>query len=194
MSKKSTTGLRLACVASRDNKPIGDKMIMNAAFLIQREREAEFDAAVNMIAKTFGDRLELQVHGPLAALQFREYPVEAGERHRKLMFVIDDLLMLPFTGFKSIMNTLIKVAQEEYTDDAPLKEQLLNLQVRLDQGEIGEEEYVAEEAHILRELREIQRHKRELSGADPEQQGLSGKVMEGSGASLTVAFHTPEEE
>src|SRR5436189_690916 len=39
-------GLRAVCVASRDNKPIGDKMIMNAAFLIQKEREAEFDAAV----------------------------------------------------------------------------------------------------------------------------------------------------
>ena len=33
-------GLRAICVASRDNKPIGDKMIMNAAFLLEREREA----------------------------------------------------------------------------------------------------------------------------------------------------------
>src|SRR5579864_6362898 len=38
-------GLRSVCVASRDNKPIGDKMILNAAFLIQKEREPEFDAA-----------------------------------------------------------------------------------------------------------------------------------------------------
>src|SRR5205085_11102649 len=37
--------LRGVCVASRDNKPIGDKMIMNAAFLIQKDRENEFDAA-----------------------------------------------------------------------------------------------------------------------------------------------------
>lgn len=111
------------------------------------------------------------------------------------MFVIDDLLMLPFTGFKSIMNTLIKVAQEEYTDDAPLKEELLNLQVRLDQGELSEENYVAEEGRILRGLREIQNRKRELSGAEPENaQGLSGRVMEGSGASLTVEFNAPPEE
>src|SRR3569833_1134103 len=43
-------GLRTACVASRDNKPIGDKMILNAAFLIPRDREEEFDAAVHRIA------------------------------------------------------------------------------------------------------------------------------------------------
>src|SRR5512146_2690667 len=30
--------LRNVCVASRDNKPIGDKMIMNAAFLVERDR------------------------------------------------------------------------------------------------------------------------------------------------------------
>src|SRR5215467_3945104 len=47
-------GLRAVCVASRDNKPIGDKMIMNAAFLIQKARENEFDAAVNRVAQKFG--------------------------------------------------------------------------------------------------------------------------------------------
>src|SRR5579864_1606501 len=31
---------RGVCVASRDNQPIGDKMIMNAAFLVERERES----------------------------------------------------------------------------------------------------------------------------------------------------------
>ena len=110
------------------------------------------------------------------------------------MLFVDDLLMLPFTGFKAIMNTLMKVALEEYTDDAPLKEELLNLQVRLETGEITEEEYVEHEAAILRELREVQNRKLELAGMEREEgQGLSGKVMEGSGASLTVEFHNPDE-
>src|SRR3989454_1379913 len=38
--------LRDVAVASRANKPIGDKMIMNAAFLISRDREQAFDAKV----------------------------------------------------------------------------------------------------------------------------------------------------
>ena len=63
-------GLRAICVASRDNKPIGDKMIMNAAFLIEREREAEFDAAVNRIAKKFGDRLNFKYTGPWPPYNF----------------------------------------------------------------------------------------------------------------------------
>ena len=62
--------LRPVCVASRDNKAIGDKMIMNAAFLILREREQEFDAAVNRIAKKFGDRLNFKYTGPWPPYNF----------------------------------------------------------------------------------------------------------------------------
>ncbi len=62
--------LRSTCVASRDNKPIGDKMIMNAAFLIQKDKEAEFDAAVNRIAKKFGDRLNFKYTGPWPPYNF----------------------------------------------------------------------------------------------------------------------------
>jgi hypothetical protein len=63
-------GLRAVCVASRDNKPIGDKMIMNAAFLIQKAREAEFDAAVNKVAQKFGDRLNFKYTGPWPPYNF----------------------------------------------------------------------------------------------------------------------------
>lgn len=63
-------GLRSVCVASRDNKPIGDKMIMNAAFLIQRERESDFDTAVNKIARKFGERLNFKYTGPWPPYNF----------------------------------------------------------------------------------------------------------------------------
>jgi hypothetical protein len=62
--------LRSVCVASRDNKPIGDKMIMNAAFLIEKAREADFDAAVNRIARKFGDRLNFKYTGPWPPYNF----------------------------------------------------------------------------------------------------------------------------
>jgi hypothetical protein len=63
-------GLRAVCVASRDNKVIGDKMIMNAAFLIQKDKEAEFDAAVNGVAQKFGDRLNFKYTGPWPPYNF----------------------------------------------------------------------------------------------------------------------------
>ena len=62
--------LRGVCVASRDNKPIGDKMIMNAAFLVERDRERDFDAAVNKIAKHYGELLNFKYTGPWPPYNF----------------------------------------------------------------------------------------------------------------------------
>jgi len=62
--------LRGCCVASRDNKPIGEKMIMNAAFLVEREHEVDFDAAVNRIAKKYGNRLNFKYTGPWPPYNF----------------------------------------------------------------------------------------------------------------------------
>jgi hypothetical protein len=41
--------LRLVAVASRTNKSIGERMIMNAAFLVSRDQEQDFDAKVKAI-------------------------------------------------------------------------------------------------------------------------------------------------
>ena len=103
------------------------------------------------------------------------------------MFFIDDLLFAPISGFKFVLRTLAKVAEEQYTDDAPLKERLLELQLLLDNGDISEEQYTEEEAAIFRQLREIQDRKREMAGAPSmEERGpLSGEVAEGSGAEIT---------
>lgn len=105
------------------------------------------------------------------------------------MLLVDDLLMLPFTGFSAILRTLARVAEEQYVDDAPLKEQLLHLQVQLEEGQLSEEQYVAMEAEILRGLREIQNRKREMAGLPPEEgAGLSGKVQEGSGVTVELNY------
>jgi hypothetical protein len=115
------------------------------------------------------------------------------------MLFIDDLLLLPFTGFKAIMNTLAKVALEQYTDDAPIKQRLLDLQVQLDNGDITEEEYVEHEGAILRELREIQQRKMELAGVSPEEMqsgGFAGapKEAELSEASFEVSTFLDNKE
>jgi gas vesicle protein GvpL/GvpF len=61
--------LRDVSVASRINKPIGDKMIMNAAFLIARDQEAAFDAKVKLIATRF-DKLTFKYTGPWPPYNF----------------------------------------------------------------------------------------------------------------------------
>jgi len=61
--------LRDVAVASRINKPIGDKMIMNAAFLVSRDQETAFDTRVKSIAAEH-DKLTFKYTGPWPPYNF----------------------------------------------------------------------------------------------------------------------------
>jgi Gas vesicle synthesis protein GvpL/GvpF len=61
--------LRDVSVASRINKPIGDKMIMNAAFLISRNQEQAFDRKIKDIAGRL-DQLTFKYTGPWPPYNF----------------------------------------------------------------------------------------------------------------------------
>jgi len=61
--------LRDVSVASRSNKPIGDRMIMNAAFLVGRALEPAFDARVKGIGLKF-DKLTFKYTGPWPPYNF----------------------------------------------------------------------------------------------------------------------------
>ncbi len=61
--------LRPVSVASRANKPIGDRMIMNAAFLVARDQESPFDARVKQIAGRHG-ALTFKYTGPWPPYNF----------------------------------------------------------------------------------------------------------------------------
>jgi hypothetical protein len=61
--------LRDVAVASRANKPIGDKMIMNAAFLVSRDKEAAFDARVKEVGSRYHE-LNFKYTGPWPPYNF----------------------------------------------------------------------------------------------------------------------------
>jgi hypothetical protein len=61
--------LRDVSVASRSNKPIGDRMIMNAAFLVTRDAEPAFDARVKDIGIRY-DKLTFKYTGPWPPYNF----------------------------------------------------------------------------------------------------------------------------
>lgn len=111
------------------------------------------------------------------------------------MLLIDDLLLLPISGMKFVFRTLHKVAEEQYTDDAPVKERLLELQLQLESGEISEQEYLAEETLIMRELRAIQQRKREMAGLPPEENpgGFTFRGGAQGKAEASVTFHQDHE-
>jgi len=56
-------------VASRANKPIGDKMILNAAFLVSRDRESDFDAKVKEVDARYAN-LKFKFTGPWPPYNF----------------------------------------------------------------------------------------------------------------------------
>jgi hypothetical protein len=62
--------LRDAAIASRSNKPIGDKMIMNAAFLVERDKTSAFDQKLEEIAKKYEGKLVFRQNGPWAPYNF----------------------------------------------------------------------------------------------------------------------------
>jgi Gas vesicle protein G len=78
------------------------------------------------------------------------------------MFLIDDILLAPVSGFKFILGQIQKMADQELNDDTVIKEQLLELQMRLELDEISESEYQEREAELFARLRVIKARQLEL--------------------------------
>src|SRR5688500_20296849 len=84
-----------------------------------------------------------------------------------MAFLIDDILLLPITGpiagFRWVMKTIQKMADEELMNDQPWKERLIELQMQLEVGEISEEDYTREEAVVFQALRDIRARREEVA-------------------------------
>lgn len=57
----------------RENKILGDDMILNAAFLVKKTKEKQFDREVNTLGKKFGQRIKLRYVGPLPPFNFVKF-------------------------------------------------------------------------------------------------------------------------
>jgi hypothetical protein len=62
--------LKPAALASRSSKLIGDRMIMNAAYLVERAREQDFDDAVKALSRKYEDVLSFKYTGPWPPYNF----------------------------------------------------------------------------------------------------------------------------
>src|SRR5215470_17826163 len=78
------------------------------------------------------------------------------------MFLIDDLLLFPISGFKFILSQIQKVVDQELNDDTVIKQQLLELQMRLELDEISEEDFREQEAELFARLRAIRERQLEM--------------------------------
>ena len=71
--------LRGTVLASQANKTIGDNMIMNAAFLIERAREADFGRRVEEAAAKHDDTLSFKYSGPWPPYNFVQIRLKLGQ-------------------------------------------------------------------------------------------------------------------
>ena len=62
--------LKPVAVASRSNKPIGDRMILNAAFLVDRAQEQAFDDRVKETSRRYEELLTFKYSGPWPPYNF----------------------------------------------------------------------------------------------------------------------------
>ena len=68
------------------------------------------------------------------------------------MFILDSLLI---GSLRFVLDKVAAAAEAEMQNDAPLREQLLEAQMRLELGEISEDDFAAIERDVLARIREI---------------------------------------
>jgi len=78
-----------------------------------------------------------------------------------MAFIIDDILFFPLKFTVWMGRKLAHVAYEELTDVSMIHEDLLQLQMRFEMEEIGEEEFEKEEAALMERLTHIRKIKGE---------------------------------
>src|SRR6266576_793045 len=70
------------------------------------------------------------------------------------MFILDSLLI---GSLRFVLDKVVQAAEAEMQDDSALREQLLEAQMRLELGEITEQEFAEIERDVLAAIREIKR-------------------------------------
>jgi gas vesicle protein GvpG len=70
------------------------------------------------------------------------------------LFILDSLLI---GSLRFVLDKVVAAAEAEAQDDSSLREQLLEAQMRLELGEISEDEFAEIERDVLAAIREIRR-------------------------------------
>jgi hypothetical protein len=75
------------------------------------------------------------------------------------MFLIDDLLGLPFRGLMGAFRRVAEAAETEYTDDGRVKEELLHARMLFETDQLSEAEYDRTETRLLQRLEDIRKYR-----------------------------------
>ena len=105
--------------------------------------------------------------------------------------ILFKLLALPITapvaGIRYCLEKTVEYAEAQMTDDAPVREELLELELALEEGRVTEDEFAEREALLLARLREIREYRRQMARESVE---ASAPEL---GEERTVVIEVPEE-
>lgn len=87
------------------------------------------------------------------------------------MIILDTLLV---GGIKFVLRKIVDAVESQLNDDSVLHEELLAAQMRLELGEITQDEFAAVEADILTRLREIRERQRGVGDEEPGEMRITG--------------------
>ena len=107
------------------------------------------------------------------------------------MFGLGKLLTLPYSlpaaGIKYVIQQVVDMAEQEMTDDTAVKEELMLLNLRYEDGEIDEAEFRRQEAPLLARYSEIRAYRKQMA-----EEQLAGLLSESVDERVAV-IETPEE-
>jgi hypothetical protein len=89
------------------------------------------------------------------------------------LFILDTLLI---GSLRFVLDKVVAAAEAEMQDDTALREQLLEAQMRLELGEISDEEFAETERDILARIREIKGRQQGAISMSPDD--VSGVEIE----------------
>ena len=87
------------------------------------------------------------------------------------MIILDTLLV---GGIKFVLRKIVDAVEAQLNDDSVLHEELLAAQMRLELGEITQDEFAVVEADILARLREIRERQRGVTAEEPGDMRITG--------------------
>ncbi|CAL9337898.1 hypothetical protein SUDANB105_00208 [Streptomyces sp. enrichment culture] len=83
------------------------------------------------------------------------------------MGLVGEVFLLPFApvrGIGWVLDKVVKAAEDEYYDPAPVQEALINLERAREEGGLDEEEFAVQEQALLDRLQEIRAYHLQRGG------------------------------
>ncbi len=106
------------------------------------------------------------------------------------MIIVDSLIL---SGLQFVFNRLAEAVDTEMNDDSRLREELLAAQLRLELGEITDDEFAEIEGSLLARLREITERRKAAAAGDEDGEDAAPGTYKVTGVTATFTGDTHDE-